>query len=189
MKQGPSKDIRVQLYEFDDPVLNDVINRMEETIEQEKIQRQKRIKYIKIVATVVTFLFIAVMEYFLIMPIKKDGFIADLCMVIFPLLGAFFGYAMANYIIVFSSTEMQLFYSSFRWAKENQYYYTFTGILQDILRKEHYWSYIVVESFLWRMRNDDSLLEDMRGKEVKMLLIDSFDDDMNFEGLHMEVRI
>ena len=84
MRQEASKDKRVRLYEFDDPVINDVILELTGTIEAEKNKKQRNAKWLKIFVALGTLLLTAIFEYFWIMPIKKDGFIPDLFMVIFP---------------------------------------------------------------------------------------------------------
>ena len=89
MRQEASKDKRVQLYEFDDPVINDVILELTGTIEAERNRKQRNAKWIKSFVVLGTLLLTAIFEYFWIIPIKKDGFIPDLFMIIFPVVSAF----------------------------------------------------------------------------------------------------
>ena len=185
MRQEASKDKRVRLYEFDDPVINDVILELTGTIEAEKNKKQRNAKWLKIFVALGTLLLTAIFEYFWIMPIKKDGFIPDLFMVIFPVVSAFLGYAMANFILVYSGEERNLFYKAFQWANENRFFYTYRGKVQEILSEDGYWTYAVVGNYLWRLKNGEWTLNEDDAKEVQILLIDSFSDEMQFEGVFL----
>lgn len=57
--------------------------------------------------------------------------------------------------------------------------------MQDILSEDGYWTYAVIGNYLWRLKSGKWILNEEDVKEVQILLIDSFSDEMQFEGIFL----
>ena len=185
MQQKEFHDKRVYKYQFDDPEINDILDKLSKSMVIEKESYQKSVKQTKILVAVAAGLLITLFEYLLLRGVWTQSMPLKIAMILLPVFAIFLGYQASKLYLLVTGEERNMFYKAYHWATENRFYYVYEGCIEKILRKEKYWSYIVAGNYLWRVRNSAYYLEDMIEKDVKLVLIGSFSDDMMYECLYV----
>jgi len=185
MQKKEFQDKRVYKYQFNDPEINEVLDKLSESMILEKENYQKSINQTKIAVAVAAGLLIVLFEYLLLKGVWTQSIPLKISMILLPLFAVFLGYQATKLYLLATGEERNMFYKAYHWATENKFYYIYEGCIEKILRKEKYWSYIVAGNYLWRVRNSTFSLEDMIEKDVKLVLIGSFSEDMMYECVYV----
>ena len=185
MQQKENHDNRVYKYHFDDSEINEVLEKLSESMVLEKENYQKSVNQTKIMVAVAAGLLITLFEYLLLRGVWTQSMPLQVAMILLPIFAIFLAYQASKLYLMVTGEERNMFYKAYHWATENMFYYIYEGCIEKILRKEKYWSYIVAGNYLWRVRNSTFSLEDMIEKDVKLVLIGSFSEDMMYECVYV----
>lgn len=185
MHQKEIHDKRVYKYQFDDPEINDILDKLSESMVMEKENYQKSIKKTKIMVAVAAGLLITLFEYLLLRGVWTQSMSLKIAMILLPIFAIFLTYQASKLYLMVIGEERNMFYKAYQWATENKFYYIYESCIEKILRKEKYWSYIVAGNYLWRVKNSIFNLEDMVEKDVKLVLIGSYSEDMMYECVYV----
>jgi len=185
MQQNEFTDRRVYKYDFCDPEINKIIDQISEEMNMEKEQYEKTVKQTKIIVTIAAVLLVILLEYL----IFRDGWgvspVLTIVMILTPLLAGFIGYMGSKLYLLITGEGICMLQRAFHWAMEDKRFYIYEGIIQDILQIEKHWSYIVAGNYLWRVKNGKYSLENLIDKEVKLILTDSYSEDMTYECIYV----
>lgn len=185
-QEGHMKNV-VFHYTFDDEEINDALAELNRNSRQLIEKCRKQLMVLKVLLVLCAFLFTSLFEYMMFMSLWYREPLFKIIMIFTPVLAGVIGYLVANIMDQTFDLNFGLFNSEFQYAYENKFIYAFKGELKSVHSDEKHWTNIIVDHYIWRVRNKMLDLKEMEGKEVVLLLTRNFfDDDVDFECVYVK---